>query len=185
MENKKNSSAIIQSLRGFTPKLDSSCFVAPNAVLVGDVTIGKKSSVWYNVVIRGDVNTIQIGQEVNVQDGTVIHGTYQEHGVKIHDRVTIGHLAMLHGCEIGRACLIGMSSIVMDGAQIGEYSIVGAGSLVTEGSKFPPRSLILGRPAKFRRELTQEEVDLLEQSADNYLLYSSWYLKEIEDQNEG
>jgi carbonic anhydrase/acetyltransferase-like protein (isoleucine patch superfamily) len=184
MQNNKKTAGIIQSLRGFSPQIDSSCFVAPNAVLVGDVVIGERSSVWYNVVIRGDVNSIRIGREVNVQDGTVIHGTYQEHGVVVHDRVTIGHLAMLHGCEIGRASLIGMSSIVMDGVQIGEYSIVGAGSLVTEGSKFPPRSLILGRPAKFKRELSQEEVDLLEQSADNYLLYSSWYMNEMEEKSE-
>lgn len=166
---------IQESVRGFTPKIDSSCFIAANAAIIGNVSIGEKSSIWYNVVLRGDVNSIKIGKETNIQDGTVVHGTYEKYGTILHDRVTIGHLAMLHGCEIGRGSLIGMGSIVMDGAKIGEHCLVGAGSLVTEGSVFPPRSLILGRPAKFKRELTAEEVDLLEQSADNYLLYSSWY----------
>lgn len=163
------------TVRGFSPQVEQSCFIAANSAIIGDVKIGAKSSIWYNVTVRGDVNSIRIGQEVNVQDGTVIHGTYEKFGTTLHDRVTVGHLVMLHGCEIGRSCLIGMGSIVMDGAQIGEHSIVGAGSLVTEGSVFPPRSLILGRPAKWKRDLTAEEVDLLEQSADNYLLYSSWY----------
>lgn len=163
------------TVRGFSPQIDPSCLIAANAVIIGDVQIGEKSSIWYNVVIRGDVNSIRIGKEVNVQDGTIIHGTFEKFAAILHDRVTVGHLAVLHGCEIGKACLVGMGSIVMDGARIGDHSLIGAGSLVTEGSIFPPRSLILGRPAKWKRELTAEEVDLLEQSADNYLLYSTWY----------
>ena len=165
----------VVTVRGFTPQIHPSCFIAGNSAVIGDVLIGERSSVWYSVTIRADVNSIRIGREVNVQDGTVIHGTFEKYGCTIRDRVTVGHLAMLHGCEIGSSCLIGMGSIIMDGAQIGAQSIVGAGSLVTEGSVFPPRSLILGRPAKWKRELTAEEVDLLEHSADNYLLYSSWY----------
>jgi len=121
------------------------------------------------------VMPIRIGKEANIQDGSVLHGTYQKFGCNIEDRVTIGHLVMLHGCTIGRESLIGMGSIVMDGAEIGAQSIVGAGSLVTEGSKFPPRSLILGRPAKVKRELTEEEIKALKYSADNYLLYKTWY----------
>ncbi len=165
----------IVTVRGKTPKIPDSCFLAANSAIIGDVEIGEKSSIWYNVVVRGDVHSIKIGKEVNIQDGSVVHGTYGKYGTTIHDRVTIGHLVMLHGCEIGKGSLIGMGSIVMDGAKIGEHSLVGAGSLVTEGSHFPPRSLIIGRPAKVKRELTAEEIDLLEQSADNYLLYSSWY----------
>jgi carbonic anhydrase/acetyltransferase-like protein (isoleucine patch superfamily) len=165
----------IISVRGFTPKIHPSALVFPNATIIGDVEIGEKSSIWPNVTIRGDVYVIRIGRETNVQDGTVIHGTYQKCGTTLHDRVTIGHQVTLHGCEIGRGTLVGMGSIIMDGAKIGENSLVGAGSLVTEGSVFPPRSLILGRPAKVKRELTAEEVALLEESADNYLLYSSWY----------
>jgi len=105
----------------------------------------------------------------------VLHGTYQKAACEIGNRVTIGHLAMLHGCKIGDKCLIGMGSIVMDGANIAEQCVVGAGSLITEGSKFPPRSLILGRPARVLRELTEKEISFLDQSADNYLLYQTWY----------
>ena len=161
--------------RGFTPEVASDVFIADNARLIGDVKIQEGSSVWYNVTIRGDVMPIRIGKEVNVQDGSVLHGTYGKYACTIHDRATIGHMVTLHGCEIGPCSLIGMGSIVMDGAQVGEYSLVGAGSLITEGSKFPPRSLILGRPAKVVRELTKEEVELLEKSADNYLQYKKWY----------
>ncbi len=167
-------SHVIQ-VRGFAPEIDKSVFVAPNSAVIGNVKIGEKSSVWFNVTLRGDVNEIRIGREVNIQDGSVIHGTYQEFGTYLEDRVTIGHLVMLHGCTIKRGSLIGMGSTVMDGAVIGEHCLVGAGSLVTEGSSFPPRSLILGRPAKVKRELSAEEVEKLEQSADNYLLYTSWY----------
>ncbi|MEZ0391496.1 MAG: gamma carbonic anhydrase family protein [Pseudobdellovibrionaceae bacterium] len=166
---------IIIPVRGFTPKIHPSCLIFPNVTIIGDVEIGEKSSIWPNVTIRGDVFAIRIGKETNVQDGSVIHGTYQKCGTILHDRVTIGHQVTLHGCEIGKGSLVGMGSIVMDQAKIGEYSLVGAGSLVTEGSQFPPRSLILGRPAKVKRELTAEEVALLSESADNYLLYSSWY----------
>ena len=165
----------VVSVRGFTPQIAKDCFIAEGSAIIGNVEIGERSSVWYNTVLRGDVNHIRIGKEVNIQDGAVIHGTYEKFGTTLHDRVTIGHLAMLHGCEIGKACLIGMHSVVMDGVRIGDHCLVGAGSLLTEGSQFPPRSLILGRPAKVKRELTAEEVALLEQSADNYLLYSTWY----------
>lgn len=162
-------------VRDKKPKLAESIFVAPNAFIIGDVEIGARSSIWYNVTIRGDVMPIRIGNEVNVQDGSVIHGTYGKAAVEIADRVTIGHQVTLHGCKIGRECLIGMGSVLMDNAEIGENSIVGAGSLVTEGAKFPPHSLIIGRPAKLKRALTQEEVDSLGYSADNYLLYKTWY----------
>ena len=167
--------AIIKSVRGFHPRISPGSWIAENAVIIGDVDIGEKSSIWYNVVIRGDVHSIKIGRETNVQDGTVIHATYEEHSTTIEDRVTIGHLVMLHGCHVKSGCLIGMGAIVMDGAVIGENSLVGAGSLVTEGSVFPAGSLILGRPAKVKRALTLEELENLQKSADNYLLYTSWY----------
>jgi carbonic anhydrase/acetyltransferase-like protein (isoleucine patch superfamily) len=171
--------ALIKTMRGVTPEIEKSCFVAENAVIIGDVKIAEKSSIWYNVVIRGDVAPIRVGREVNIQDGTVVHGTFdkegENYGVTLEDRVTIGHLVMLHGCHIGKGSLIGMGSIVMDDVHVGEQSLVGAGSLLTEGSKFPPRSLIVGRPAKVKRELTAEEVEMLERSADNYLLYKTWY----------
>ena len=163
------------SVRGFTPEVSEDVFVADNARIIGDVKIGSRSSIWYNVTIRGDVMPVRIGKEANIQDGSVLHGTYQKFGCNVEDRVTIGHLVMLHGCTIGRESLIGMGSIVMDGAEIGEQCIVGAGSLVTEGSKFPPRSLIMGRPAKVKRPLSEEEIKALSYSADNYLLYKTWY----------
>lgn len=166
------------SVRGFTPEVASDVFVADNARIIGDVKIDQGSSVWYNVTIRGDVMPIRIGKEANVQDGSVLHGTYGKFGCTIHDRVTIGHQVTLHGCTIGRETLVGMGSIVMDGAVVGEQCIVGAGSLVTEGANFPPRSLIIGRPAKVKRELTAEELKALSLSADNYLLYKTWYEKE-------
>lgn len=170
---------MIKKVRDFTPQISPSAFVAENAAVMGDVVIGEKSSIWYNVVIRGDVAPIRIGKESNIQDGSVLHGTFDKDGanvgVLIHDRVTIGHLVMLHGCEIGSGTLVGMNSTVMDQVKIGENSLVGAGSLVTEGKVFPPRSLIMGRPAKLVRELTETEIKSLQESADNYLLYSTWH----------
>lgn len=161
--------------RGISPVLGEQVFVADNARIISDVEIGQGSSIWYNVVIRGDVMPIRIGKEVNIQDGSVVHGTHGKCGTTIQDRVTVGHLVMLHGCEIGYGSLIGMGSIVMDGAKIGKYCLVGAGSLVTEGTEIPDRSLVVGRPAKVKRSLTEDEVKFLEQSADNYLLYKTWY----------
>lgn len=161
--------------RGMFPSVGEDVFIADNARVIGDVEIGTKSSIWYNVVIRGDVMPIRIGKETNVQDGTVIHGTYGKWGTTLHDRVTVGHLVMLHGCEVGRGTLVGMGSILMDGVKVGEHCLIGAGTLLTEGTEIPPRSLVVGRPGKVKRALTDQEVTLLEKSADNYLLYKSWY----------
>lgn len=164
------------SVRGFTPQIHLTCFVADNARVIGDVAMNEGSSVWFNVVIRGDVAPIRIGREVNVQDGSVIHGTFEtQMGTTLEDRVTIGHLVMLHGCHIKRGSLIGMNSTIMDGCVVGEHCLIGAGTLLTEGTVIPPRSLVVGRPGKVKRSLTDEEVALLEKSADNYILYSSWY----------
>lgn len=161
--------------RGKAPVIAEKVFIADNARIISDVEIGEGSSIWYNVVIRGDVMPIRIGKEVNVQDGSVVHGTYGKWGTTLHDRVTIGHLVMLHGCEIGRGTLVGMGSIVMDGCKVGEHCLIGAGTLLVEGTEIPPRSLVVGRPGKVKRSLTDEEVALLEKSADNYLLYKTWY----------
>lgn len=162
-------------VRGKSPKIHPSALIFPNACVVGDVEIGEKSSVWSLVTIRGDVFAMKIGKEVNIQDNTVLHGTYGKCGVVLHDRVTIGHGVILHGCEIGEGTLVGMGSIVMDRVKVGRHCLVGAGSLLTEGQEFPEGSLIVGRPAQVKRSLKPEEIKLLEQSADNYLLYSSWY----------
>jgi carbonic anhydrase/acetyltransferase-like protein (isoleucine patch superfamily) len=170
-----NPTPLIRSVRSFNPKFGKGVFLAETAQLIGDVELGDECSVWYQVVLRADVNFIRVGKQTNIQDGTVIHATFEDCGTEIGDRVTIGHKALLHGCKIGNGSLIGMGSIVMDHAEVGEHSLVGAGSLLTEGSVFPPKSLILGRPAKVKRELTPGEISNLEKSADQYLLYASWY----------
>ncbi len=161
--------------RGQTPKIGRDVFIADGARIISDVTIGDRSSVWFNTTLRGDVMPIVIGKETNIQDGSVVHGTFGKSACTVGDRTTIGHAVTLHGCKIGNACLIGMGSIIMDNAEIGDRCVVGAGSLVTEGKKFPPGSLIVGRPAVLKRQLNDEELNFLEQSADNYLLYKTWY----------
>ncbi|MAV92230.1 MAG: gamma carbonic anhydrase family protein [Bdellovibrionaceae bacterium] len=166
---------MIHKARGFEPKIDSSCFVAPSAEIIGNVTVGKKSSIWYNTTLRGDVMPIAIGDETNIQDGTVIHGTFEKAAAQIGNRVTIGHSVILHGCRVDDLCLIGMGSILMDDSHIPERCVVGAGSLVTEGSKFESGWLILGRPAKTIRPLNEKELKFLDQSADNYMKYTEWY----------
>lgn len=157
------------------PKVGKGTFVAPTATLIGDVEIGENCSIWFNTVVRGDVMPIRIGDETNIQDGTVIHGTYKKCGTTIGRRVTVGHGVILHGCEIGDRVLIGMGAIIMDKAKISNDSFVAAGALVTEDKEFPSKVLIVGRPAVVKRELTQEELAFLNKSADNYLFYKKWY----------
>lgn len=161
--------------RGISPQVGEGTWLAPNASVIGDVVLGKNCSVWFHVTIRGDVFPIRVGDECNIQDNVVLHGTYKKCGATLEKRVSVGHSAILHGCHIGEGTLIGMGAIVMDFAKIGKHSLVGAGSLVTENSVFEEGSLILGRPAKVVRLLTEEERKRLEQSADNYLLYKTWY----------
>lgn len=161
--------------QGLTPKIAQGVFLAPSATVIGDVEIKEQCSIWFNVVLRGDVFPIKIGSATNIQDGTVIHGTYKKCGTTIGDRVTIGHGVILHGCTIGNEVLIGMGSIVMDHANIPDRCIVGAGSLISQGSSFEPGWLIVGRPAKAIRKLKDEELQFLGQSAENYKLYQTWY----------
>lgn len=166
---------MILSVLGFTPKIEKDVYVAPSADIIGNVEIGSKSSIWFNVSIRGDIGPIKIGDQTNIQDNSVIHGTFNKAFAVIGNKVTIGHSVVLHGCQIDDLCLIGMGSIIMDNAHIPERCIVGAGSLVTEGSKFEPGMLIMGRPAKAVRPLKPQELEFLPKSADNYLQYMSWY----------
>jgi gamma-carbonic anhydrase len=151
------------------PQIDASALVMESAQIIGDVVIGEESSVWFNAVIRGDVNHIRIGKYTNIQDGCVLHVARRTLPLIIGDEVTVGHNVILHACTIGSQCLIGMGAIVMDGAEIGESSIIGAGSLVTPGTKIPPRSLVLGSPAGVKRELTEEEIRGIRESAANYV----------------
>jgi carbonic anhydrase/acetyltransferase-like protein (isoleucine patch superfamily) len=166
---------MIYPLLGKTPRIGDGSFVAPSADIIGDVTIGKGCSIWYNVTLRGDVMPIVIGDETNIQDNTVLHGTYKKCGATIGSKVTVGHSVVLHGCTIGDLVLIGMGTIIMDQAKIPSRCIVGAGSLVTEDATFPEGYLILGRPAKAIRPLNEKELAFLPQSAKNYIEYKSWY----------
>jgi len=161
--------------KNFKPKIKKTTWIAPSADIIGKVKIGKDSSVWYNCVIRGDVAKIIIGKRTNIQDLSMLHVHHGQPTI-LGDDVTIGHQVMLHGCEIGNGCLIGMSATILDGAVIGEGSIVGAKSLVTANKKFPPRSLIMGTPAKVIRELNQEEVENLILHAKKYVGYKNDYM---------
>ncbi|MBI2619910.1 MAG: gamma carbonic anhydrase family protein [Ignavibacteriales bacterium] len=151
--------------------------MAPGASIVGDVEIGARCSVWFNAVIRGDVNTIRIGEETNIQDNAVLHVTHQTHPLRIGSRVTIGHGAIVHGATVGDCCLIGMGARVLDGAVLSPYSFVAAGSLVLEGFEVPEGVLIAGLPARVRRALTNEEREKLLQSAKSYVQYAESYLR--------
>ncbi len=172
----------ILEYKGQYPILKNSSWIGAGAVVIGDVELGEESSIWFGSVVRGDVNSISIGNRTNIQDLSMIHVTHYKKADRsdgyptiIGDDVTIGHRVMLHGCKIEDACLIGMSATILDGAVIGKESIVGAGALVTKDKKFPPRSLILGSPAKVVRQLSQDEVDELYASAKRYVKFMKNY----------
>ncbi len=168
---------MIYTYKDIAPKLPKSVFVAPNAAIIGDVEIGEDSSVWFNSVIRGDVHQIRIGERANIQDGSVLHVTYQKWALEIGNNVTVGHGAILHGCTINSNCLISMGARVLDGAQVGEFSLVAAGSLVLQGYKVPSNSLVAGVPAIVKRTLTQEEIEQIKASAERYVKYKDGYLR--------
>ena len=160
---------MIHPFKDTKPEIDASALVVDSAQIIGDVKIGEESSVWFNAVIRGDVNYIRVGKRTNIQDGCVLHVARKTLPLQIGDEVTVGHNVTLHACTIRSQCLIGMSATVMDGSEIGEQSIVGAGALVTPHTKIPPRSLVIGSPARVKRELTEEEIRGIRESAANYV----------------
>jgi carbonic anhydrase/acetyltransferase-like protein (isoleucine patch superfamily) len=162
---------MLRAHRGRLPRVHPTAFIDQSAQVIGDVEIGEESSVWMSVVIRGDVHHIRIGRRSNIQDGTVVHVMKNQYPTIIGDEVTVGHAALVHGCTIEDRCLIGMGAIVLNGAQIGTESIVAAGSLVVERMVVPPRSLVMGSPAKVRRPLTDAEVAEIRQYADRYVSY--------------
>ena len=166
---------MIRPFRGKHPNIHASAFIEASAQVIGDVEIGEQSSVWFNAVVRGDVFYIRIGNRTNIQDGTVVHVTNGTHATILEDEVTVGHNVTLHGCHIERGCLIGMGAIVMDDVRIGAESLVAAGALVSPGTRIPPRSLVLGVPAKVKRPLTAEEVEGLAQYWKNYIEYTEQY----------
>jgi carbonic anhydrase/acetyltransferase-like protein (isoleucine patch superfamily) len=162
---------MLRSFRSVLPTVHPSAFVDRSAQVIGDVHVGEDSSIWMNVVVRGDVNYIRIGARTNVQDLTMVHVMHDTNPTVIGDDVTIGHSAIVHGCTIEDRCLIGMGAILLNGCRIGEGSIVAAGSLVTERMVVPPGSMVMGTPAKVRRPLTAEEDASIKWYADNYVRY--------------
>jgi carbonic anhydrase/acetyltransferase-like protein (isoleucine patch superfamily) len=167
---------IVRPYQGKAPRLGARVFLAENASLIGDVELGDDCSIWYGAVLRADVHSIRIGARTNIQDNCTLHVTNDRWPVNIAEEVTIGHGVIAHGCTIERRALIGMGSRILDGAVIGEQALVGAGALVPEGMRVPPRTLVLGMPAKVRRPLTDEELARLDQSWKNYVEYKDNYL---------
>lgn len=167
---------MIRPYKGIRPRLGERVYVDPSAQVIGDVELGDHASVWMNAVIRGDVHQIRIGAHTNIQDNCVVHVFREKHPVAIADHVTVGHSATLHGCRIDSWCLIGMGAIILNGAHVGEESIVAAGTLVPEGTVIPPRSLFMGLPGKFRRQINEEEREGLRRYAANYHEYKESYL---------
>lgn len=168
--------ALIIPLRGFTPQIGDDCFLAENATIIGDVVMGQGCSVWFNTVLRGDVNSIRIGDRVNIQDGSVLHTLYQKSTIEIGNDVSIGHNVTIHGAKIHDLALIGMGSVVMDDAEVGEGAIVAAGAVVLSRTKIGPNELWGGAPAKFIKMVDPAQSREINQKiAHNYLMYSKWY----------
>jgi carbonic anhydrase/acetyltransferase-like protein (isoleucine patch superfamily) len=168
--------SLILPVKGIMPTIGDDCFIAPNATIVGDVVMGGQCSVWFNAVIRGDVNSIRMGSKVNVQDGAVIHCTFEKTKAIIGNNVSIGHNAIVHGCVIEDNVLIGMGSIVMDNAHIGSNSIIAAGAVVLENTVVEPGSIYAGVPAKKVKDISKELISgEINRIAENYLKYSEWF----------
>ena len=168
--------ALIKSVRGFTPVYGQNCYFADNATIIGDVIMGDDCSVWFNAVLRGDVNSIRIGNKVNIQDGSVLHTLYEKSVVEIGDNVSLGHNVVVHGAKICDNVLIGINSVILDHAVIGENSIIAAGSVVLTGTIVEPGSLYAGTPAKKVKDVSPEQTrDMIERIANNYIMYASWF----------
>ena len=168
---------MIRSYRGTRPRVAASAYVDPSAQVIGDVEIGAESSIWMNVVIRGDINRIRIGRRTNIQDLTVVHVMRETHPAIIGDEVTVGHSAIVHGATIEDRVLVGMGAMLLNGVHVEHDSVIAAGSLLTEGTRIPARSLVLGRPGKVKRQLTDMEVAEIRWYADNYVAYRLDYSK--------
>lgn len=173
--------ALIKEVRGFIPEIGDNTYMAENATIIGDVVIGKDCSIWFNTVLRGDVNSIRIGNRVNIQDGSVLHTLYQKSVVEIGDDVSIGHNVVIHGAKIENGALIGMGAIVLDHAVIGEGAIIAAGSVVLSGTQVEPGSIYAGVPAKFVKKVDPDQAKEMNQKiAKNYLMYSGWFKEDEE-----
>ena len=164
----------IRAIQGTQPAIDPAAFVEQSAQVIGEVTLGPESSIWFNTVVRGDVNLVRVGARTNVQDLCCLHVTH-EHSLTVGDRVTVGHGVTLHGCVVGDDCLVGIGAIVLDGATIGAGCLIAAGSLVTPGTQVPAGSLVMGSPARVKRPVSAEERALIEASAKSYVRYAQQY----------
>ncbi|WP_128548690.1 gamma carbonic anhydrase family protein [Larkinella soli] len=167
--------ALIKPVRGIQPEFGDECWFADNATIVGEVKMGHHCTVWFNAVVRGDVNSITLGNYCNVQDGAVIHCTYQRFKTTIGHYVSIAHNAVVHGCTVEDKVLIGMGAIVMDGAVVGTGSIIAAGAIVTQNTVVPPGSVYAGNPARFLKAVTPELEEIFMRTANNYVLYAGWF----------
>ncbi|WP_109696374.1 gamma carbonic anhydrase family protein [Chitinophaga deserti] len=171
---------VILPVKGVHPQMGDNCFIAPNATIVGDVVMGKDCSVWFNAVVRGDVNSIRMGDKVNIQDGAVIHATYEKTKTTIGNNVSVGHNAIVHGCTVEDNVLIGMGAIVMDNAHIGSNTIIAAGAVVLEGTQVEAGCIYAGVPAKKVKTISQElihgEIDRI---ANNYIMYADWFRDQV------
>ncbi len=168
----------LKTIRGITPQVGRDCFIADNALLIGDVIIGSQCSIWFGSILRGDVNYIRIGNRVNIQDGCILHTTYQKTTIHIGDNVSVGHGVILHGATLEEEVLIGMGAIIMDYVHIGKHAIIAAGALVKERTVVEPGSIWAGVPAKKIGKVTEKQInDLIRRTAENYIKYSKWYLE--------
>ena len=171
--------ALIKSVRGFTPEIGENTYLADNATIIGDVIIGKDCSIWFNAVLRGDVNSIRIGNGVNIQDGSVLHTLYEKSTIEIGDDVSIGHNVTIHGAKICQGALVGMGSVVLDHAVVGEGAIIAAGAVVLSNTIVEPGSIYAGCPAKFVKKVDPAQSKEINQKiARNYHMYASWYTDE-------
>ncbi|GAA3602052.1 gamma carbonic anhydrase family protein [Flavivirga amylovorans] len=167
---------VIKPVRGKSPQIPNDCFIADNATIVGEVSMGSQCSVWFSAVVRGDVNYIKMGNKVNIQDGAVIHGTYQTAATTIGNNVSVGHNALVHGCTIHDNVLIGMGAIIMDGCVVESNTIIAAGAVVTKNTKVETGSIYAGVPAKKVKDISQELISgEIDRIANNYIEYSSWF----------
>ena len=172
--------AIVKSIRGFTPIFGKNCYLAETATVIGDVIMGDDCSLWYNAVVRGDVNSIRIGNKVNIQDGAVLHTLYQKSVIEIGDNVSIGHNVVVHGAKIMDRVLIGIGAIILDHAVIGENSIIAAGALVKTSETIEPNSIYAGVPAIKIKEIDPEQTrEMIDKIANNYLFYAGWYKEDL------
>ncbi len=167
--------ALIKNVRGYAPRFGQNCFLAENATVVGEVVMGDNCTVWFNAVVRGDVHSITIGNNTNIQDGAVIHCTYQKAKTVIGDNVSIAHNAIVHGCKIGDKVLIGMGAIIMDDAVIGSGSVIAAGAVVLPKTEVEPGSIYAGMPAKYIKDVGEEMKAVIIRTAKNYPMYADWY----------